>query len=99
MSVRRTLTVCALSAAALAAGCGDDGPTRQEFAREADRACADIERQFQDIGRADPDTPAELIPVVQRSRDLLRQARRRLQEIERPGGDDGEKAEAFVNAL
>ncbi len=86
--------------ALLVAGCGgDDGPTRQEFAADANKVCTDIERQSEQLGEAQPDSVAEIGRFADRAEKTVQDGVSRLEKIERPSGDDGKKAKEFVDAL
>ena len=89
----------ALAALAVLAGCGDDGPTRQEFATKANAVCRDIEREGSQLGERAPRTPQDVVAFADRAERSVVDGVKRLEAIERPGGRDGEKATRFVQLL
>jgi hypothetical protein len=86
-----------LALAAGQAACG--GTSKEDFAKEANEICRDIEERFQQIGRQAPDTPAEAQRQIVRVEGAARDAISRLKDVDRPGGDAGETAEDLVNTL
>ena len=76
---------------------GDDAPTREEFAREADRICADFEKASDKLGT--PDNVAEIGPFAQKASTELDKVVQRLDELETPSGDEGDKAQKFIDAV
>lgn len=94
----RTFVAALLIPSALAvAGCG--GVSREDYAQDLDEICADIEDQTESIGEANPDNPAELTGQLDDLRDATTEGIDRMKALERPDGDDGEKAEEYVNEL
>ena len=95
------------SAAALLAGLtftlgacgGEDGPTREEFAEEANTVCADLEKSLDGLSESNPSSAEELVSTVDDLQSEVDGAIDRLQEIEQPSGEDGEAAKAFVDGL
>ncbi len=86
--------------ALLVAGCGgDDGPTKQEFARDANTVCQDIEAESRQLGEARPDSLSEIGQFADRAEKTVRDGVARLEKLERPSGDDGKTAKEFVDAL
>lgn len=95
-----TLVVAALlipSALALA-GCGG-GVSKEDYAQDLDEICSDIEEQGEKIREAQPDNPAELTGQLDDLRDSITAGIDRMKDLERPDGEDGEKAEEYVNEL
>ncbi|MDQ3741582.1 MAG: hypothetical protein M3320_09740 [Actinomycetota bacterium] len=89
----------AVPLAALAfAGCGgDDAPSKEEFAEAADKVCADLEKQTQNLGR--PENVEEIQTFAQELRKTAEDAVSKVEDLEVPEGDDGEKAEQWKNAV
>ena len=99
--MRRTIAGLALAAASAlaAAGCGDDAPSKQEFAQQANEVCRDIERQGGRLGDAQPRSLDDLVAFSERAERNVADGVKRLRALERPSGEDGELAKRFVDAL
>ncbi len=82
-----------LAALALVA-CG--GASREEFAAEANAICRDIEADVERVGQGQVTSIEQVQQRVQFLSRKLDEAVRRLSEVELPGGEDGERAEAYV---
>ncbi len=98
MPVTRTAAAL-LAVLAGATACGGAPPTREEYAAQADRVCREAEQALERIEDRPADTPqarGELIAATQRS---LRQVVERLNELERPEGEAGRLAQAYVAQL
>jgi len=96
---RTAPVVLALLAGGVAAACGDPAPTRQEYAAQADRVCREAERALERIEDRPADSPqarGELIAATQRS---LGQVVGRLSGLQRPEGEAGRLAQAYVAQL
>ena len=94
MPQRRLLVPTALAALALAA-CG--GASREDFANEANAICRDIEADIERINRGEVRSLQQAQQRVEGLSTKLDEAVRRLRGVELPGGEDGERAEAYVN--
>jgi hypothetical protein len=91
--VRRQSAAIAL---VVVAGCGgEEGPTRAEWARDADAICAEYERKYDALGSAD-ELP-ELARLLDRAVGLLEQERDELGRLEAPEGDE-ERVEDLLAA-
>jgi hypothetical protein len=81
-----------------AASCnGDDAPSQEEFADQANEICRDAKKSLENVaeGADGPDDIVEAIDeVIEQSRDTVDE----LGDLERPEGDAGETAERFVDA-
>ena len=86
-------------AALAVAGCGDDKPSRDEFAAAAERVCADLEKQSDELSRDEPDTVREIVAFTQRARRTAEDAVKRIRDLEAPDGEDGEKARQWQDAV
>jgi soluble cytochrome b562 len=96
--VRMTpLAVLIVGLGLLACG-GDDAPSKQEFANDADRICRETEKEFEQIGQS-AESPEELADVLAKVIDKSRAAADDLVDLERPEGEDGDTAEKFVEGF
>jgi hypothetical protein len=89
--------VLGLLALAIASCGGDDAPSRQEFADEANEICRDAEQSLEDVAQG-AETPQDVADAVDRVIEKSRDAVEELSDLERPEGAAGETAEQFVNA-
>ena len=96
MNSRRAVLVPILAAFTLSA-CGEDKPSRAEFATQAEKICADIEKAGDSLGS--PDSAKELPAFVDKATKTLDDGVSRMQKLETPDGDAGKKAEEFVSQL
>ena len=87
-------------AALLIAGCGgDDAPSKDEFVKAADEVCKDLDRQSQELQRSEPDNVQEIVEFARKARETTQEAVRRIRELEVPEGADGDKAQAWQEAV
>ena len=81
-------------------GCGgDDRPSRDEFAAEAEKVCADLERRSDELSRTRPQDDAEIVEFATGARSAAQDAVKRIRELDVPEGGDGEKAEQWQAAV
>jgi hypothetical protein len=85
------------------AACGGDddgggGPSKAEFAKNADQICRDTEKQLEGIGEG-VDSPEELAAALDKAVDKTRKAADDLAGLERPSGDDGQTAQEFTEGF
>jgi cytochrome c556 len=93
-AVPLTLLMLALSVAACG---GDDGPSQEEWARNANEICTDAEKHLQDLGQANSvEQVANQIDTVV---DEMQTSVDRLQDLDRPDGEAGEKAQKAVDSI
>ena len=97
MNLRRVLFVPVLASVALAACGGEEGPTREEYARSVDSVCAEARKADDNLGT--PDSAAELVSFTDRLVKVSDDIVKKIKAVERPSGEDGEKAEQFVTAF
>ena len=88
----------AIAGALALAGCGgDDAPSREDFAREADKICQDAKSKIEGLAE-----PKDFNDIEQYASDIdkaVADANKRLGDLDVPEGDAGEKAEAFQQAF
>jgi hypothetical protein len=95
--IRLAPLLLTLLAFAVASCGGDDAPTREEFAENANEICRNAEQALDDIGQ-DAESPQDVADAVDQVIEESRNAVEELADLERPEGDAGEAAERFVNA-
>jgi hypothetical protein len=87
-----------LIAIALSACGGDDAPSREEFADQAEKICQNAEKQLQSIGE-DATSLNEVAAAIDKVIDQSQSSLDELRNLDRPEGDDGAAADRFVRAL
>jgi BMFP domain-containing protein YqiC len=95
----RPLFVPALLCAGLIAAAGCGGTSKEDFAKKADEICQDVEKNIRKIGQGGTRTPQQAGQQIDGVKKESRDGVSRLRDLEKPDGDDGEKAEQFVNTL
>ena len=91
----------AIPLAALAfAGCGgDDAPSKEDFAADAEKICADLEKQGDELSKAEPDSVEEVSKFATDAKKTAEDAVKRIQDLEVPDGADGDKAKEWQDAV
>ena len=99
LSMNRIRIAAAVPLAALAlAGCGGgDGPSKEDFVADADKICKDLEQQTQNLER--PENVEEIKTFAQDLRKTAEEAVSKVEDLETPSGEDGEKAEQWKEAV
>jgi hypothetical protein len=100
------LTLVLLSLGLVACGDDDDGggggggdaPSKEEFAKEADRICNETEKEFESIGKT-AESPEAVADAIDKVIDESQSAADDLVDLERPEGADGETATKFVETF
>jgi hypothetical protein len=87
-----------LIAIGLSACGGDDAPTREEFAEQAERICKNAEKQLQSVGQ-DATSPSEIAAAIDKVIDQSQSSVDELRDLEQPEGEAGANAEKFVRGL
>ena len=95
----RTLFVVALLCSGLIAAAGCGGTSKEDFAKDADKICKDVEKKIQKIGQGGTASPAEAGKQIDEVKKESRDGVDRLRDLDKPGGDDGETADKFVDTL
>ena len=97
----RLRIAAAVPLAALAiAGCGgDDKPSKEEFVAEADKVCADLEKQSEELQQSEPDNVQEIVDFTKKARTTAQDAVKRIRALEVPEGADGDKAKEWQAAV
>jgi hypothetical protein len=92
--------VVAVIVAALVAGCGgSSAPSRASYGKDVDKVCATLEDRVTAIQRDAPSTPDELVAYADQLARALDDGVRKLKAVERPEGDDGVKAQRWLDEL
>ena len=101
MITSRSLTASILAGLTLGlAACGGgDGVSKEQFAKEANAVCADLEKSLDGLSQSNPNSADELASTVDKLQKEVDDGVARLQKIERPSGQAGEDAKAFVDGL
>ena len=87
-----------LIAIGLSACGGDDAPSRQDFADQAEKICQNAEKQLQSVGQ-NASSPTEIANAIDKVIDQSQSSLDDLRDLDQPDGADGEAAERFVKAL
>jgi len=95
-SPRALLALLTVSALVLTA-CGGPAPTREEFAAEANRICAEAQQEVERQARENADQKPE--QALDQATDQLRGIIDDLRDLDRPEGEAGELAERYVDGL
>lgn len=83
-----------IAVAAVAVACGGDEPSPEEFRAQANRICVEAEQAVERLD--EPESIEQAGEVLDEADQTLQNARDRLQDLETPGGEAGEKAERYV---
>jgi hypothetical protein len=83
-----------IAVAAVAAACGGGGASPEEFRQQANKICVEGERAVEGLG--EPSSPEQAGQVLDRADETLQGARERLEGLEVPSGEEGERAERYV---
>jgi soluble cytochrome b562 len=100
--MRRLLPVllAMLSLGIAACGGGDDSsaPTKEEFAKDADKICQDTEKEIEKIGQG-ATSPEELTKALDQVIAAAKDAANKLTDLDRPDGDAGDTATKFAEGF
>jgi hypothetical protein len=94
-AARTALALLALAAAVLLAACG--GASQEDFAEQANAICRDVERDIDRLNQGRITSLDEAQRRVDALNRKLGEVTTRLGDVERPGGDEGERAGRFVS--
>jgi hypothetical protein len=86
--------------AAIATGCGgSSAPSRATYGKNVDKVCATLDDRVSAVQKKVPQTTDELVAFADELQKVLDDGVRRLSEVKRPAGADGDKADAWINEL
>ncbi len=86
--------------AVLAAGCGgSSAPSRADYGKDVDKICATLEDRVDAIQRDTPSTTQALVAYADQLVRTLDDGVRELKAVERPDGEDGVKAQRWLDEL
>lgn len=98
MNPRLSLTVLAVLCAAVVAGCG--GPSKEEYASEANGICAQIQKDLQQVSQGgQTNDPKEINQRTDQAVQAFTTGVNKINDLETPGGEAGEQAEQFSAAF
>jgi hypothetical protein len=86
--------------AALAAGCGgSSAPTRATYGKNVDKICSTFDDRVNAIQRKAPKNTDELVAYADELGRVIDEGVTKLSAVERPDGDDGVKAQRWIDAF
>jgi hypothetical protein len=86
--------------AVVAGGCGgSSAPTRATYGKNVDKLCATLDDRVSAIQRKAPTTTDELVAFADDLGRVIDDGVRRLSEVKRPEGADGDKADRWIEEL
>jgi hypothetical protein len=92
--------VPAVIVAVLVAGCGgSSAPSRADYGKDVDKICKTLEDRVDAIQRDAPSTTKALVAYADQLARTLDDGVRELKAVERPDGDDGVKAQRWLDEL
>jgi len=98
MSRRLALVCTAVLCAAFAAGCG--GPSKEEYAKEANGICSKIQKDLQSVSRGgQTNDPAEINSRTDQAVKAFSTGVEKIKGLDPPSGDAGKQAEQFSAAF
>jgi hypothetical protein len=86
-----------LLALAVASCSGDDPPSQEDFADQANEICREAEQSLENVAEG-ADAPEDIVEAIDEVIAESRKAVDELEDLERPEGEAGETAEQFVDA-
>jgi hypothetical protein len=92
--------VPAVVVALLVAGCGgSSAPSRADYGKDVDKICKTLEDRVAAVQRDTPKTTDELVAYADELTRALDDGVRELKAVERPDGEDGAKAQRWLDEL
>jgi hypothetical protein len=94
------LVALGLIVAGAAAGCGgSDSTSKQDFADNADKICADTQARVTKLSKSNPQSRAELVNYIEQLKAAAQDGVKRLNALDTPEGDAGKTAKEFTGLL
>ncbi len=98
MNRSRALACLALLCAAVVAGCG--GPSKEEYAEQANGICSQIQKDLQAVSQGgQTNDPKEINQRTDQAVDAFSTGVNKIKGLDKPSGDAGEQAEQFEQAF
>jgi hypothetical protein len=92
------LVVVAL--AAIVTGCGgSSAPSKATYGKNVDKLCATLDDRVSAIQKQAPTTTDELVKFADELQNVIDDGVRQLSDVDRPDGEDGKKADAWIKEL
>jgi hypothetical protein len=86
--------------AAILAGCGgSSAPSKATYGKDVDKLCSTLDDRVSAIQKQAPTTTDELVKFADDLEKVIEDGVNQLDDVERPDGDDGKKAEAWIKEL
>ena len=94
------LAILFVSVGLVACGGDDDdsAPSKQEFAKSAERICRNAEKEIEKIGGS-AETPEDVAKTIDKVIEESQDAADELVDLDRPDGADGETAKRFTEGF
>ena len=85
---------------AVLAGCGgSSAPTKATYGKNVDKLCSTLDDRVSAIQKQTPKTTDDLVKFADDLEKVIEDGVNQLDDVERPDGDDGKKAEAWIKEL
>ena len=98
MTRRPALACITVLCAAFAAGCG--GPSKEEYAKEANGICSQIQKDLQSVSKGgQTNSASEINQRTDQAVKAFATGVDRIKDLDRPGGEAGKQAEQFTAAF
>ena len=99
-AIARPGCLIVLALAAIASGCGgSSAPTRATYGKNVDKVCTTLDDRVSAVQKKVLETTDELVAFADELQKVLDDGVRRLSEVKRPAGADGDKADGWINEL
>ena len=86
--------------AGVVGGCGgSSAPSKATYGKNVDKLCSTLDDRVSAIQKQAPTTTDELVKFADDLEKVIDDGVNQLDDVERPDGDDGKKAEAWIKEL
>ena len=97
---QRAAALIVVVLAVLAAGCGgSSAPTRATYGKNVDKVCTTFNERVKAIQSKSPKTTDELVALADELGRVIDDGVAKLSAVKRPDGDDGVKAQRWIDAF